>query len=485
MASLLRIAATTFTSTFLLSLLSITSAQECKFKSLNTSYPAPVTAPNWEYSVIANKLRRPRGLVFDTEGALLVIDSGNGIVRFELEDGGGTCLQVKKKTTLLKKDNLNHAIALSRDGRTIYASSSNDVFAWPYDPYEDSLQNSLVQTLVTNMTSKGHTSRTLLVSQKYPDMLLVSRGSNGNDDEGTEDRDSGRSQLRAFNISSFSDNSSKKPYNYTDGEILGWGLRNSVGVAEHPKTGGIFSVENSADELHRDGTDIHKDNPAEEMNFHGFLNGSSEDQGGNYGYPLCYTLWSTEGFPNLGDLKIGDQFPADRQTGEENATSRTDKECKSDYVAPVLAFQAHTAPLDMKFDSDGTRAYISFHGSWNREPPVGYRISYADFENGQPAASSRSKKATTPIISNKDISKCPDECFRPVGLAWDPKGRLWFTSDKTGEIFVLNQTSTSDNGTSSGGDDDDDDDNSALSLRPGWAASIVTLAAVIMGGFLA
>ncbi|KAF4990128.1 hypothetical protein FGRMN_8656 [Fusarium graminum] len=411
MASLLRIAATTFTSTFLLSLLSITSAQECKFRSLNTSYPAPVTAPNWEYSVIANKLRRPRGLVFDTEGALLVIDSGNGIVRFELEDGGGTCLQVKKKTTLLKQDN------------------------------------------------------------KYPDMLLVSRGSNGNDDEGTEDRDSGRSQLRAFNISSFGDNSSKKPYKYTDGEILGWGLRNSVGVAEHPKTGGIFSVENSADELHRDGTDIHKDNPAEEMNFHGFLNGSSEDQGGNYGYPLCYTLWSTEGFPNLGDLKIGDQFPADRQTGEENATSRTDKECKSDYVAPVLAFQAHTAPLDLKFDSDGTRAYISFHGSY--------------FENGQPAASSRSKKAITPIISNKDISKCPDECFRPVGLAWDPKGRLWFTSDKTGEIFVLNQTSTSDNGTSSGGDDDDDDDNSALSLRPGWAASIVTLAAVIMGGFLA
>ena len=27
-----------------------------------------------------------------------------------------------------------------------------------------------------------------------------------------------------------------------DGLRLGWGLRNSVGVAEHPQTGGIYSV---------------------------------------------------------------------------------------------------------------------------------------------------------------------------------------------------------------------------------------------------
>lgn len=482
MASLLRIAATTLTSTLLFS---VASAQECSFKGLSTSYPAPVTADNWNYSVIANKLRRPRGIVFDSEGALLVIDSGNGIIHFELEDEGGTCLQVRKKTTLLKKDNLNHAIVLSKDGRTIYASSSNEVYAWPYDPSKVTLSNSSVQTLVTNMTNGGHTSRTLLISQQYPDMLLVSRGSDGNDDSGAEDRDSGRSQLRVFNISSFSDNSDKKPYDYLDGLILGWGLRNSVGVAEHPITGGIFSVENSADELRRDGKDIHKDNPGEEMNFHGYLNGSDEDQGGNYGYPLCYTLWSTKDFPELGNLKIGDQFPADRQSDDKNATSLTDEECKSDYVAPVLAFQAHTAPLDMKFDENGTRAYISFHGSWNREPAVGYEISYTDFENGQPAASSRSNNATTPIIYNEDISNCPDDCFRPVGLAWDPQGRLWFSSDKTGEIFVLNQASTSDNGSSPGRGDEDDDDNSARSLQPGSAALIVTLAAIVMGGFLA
>ncbi|EMT74491.1 hypothetical protein ACKRZS_005165 [Fusarium odoratissimum] len=468
-------------------LIVIASAQQCNLKTLKTSYPAPVTEDNWSYGIIANELRRPRGILFDSEGALIVIDSGNGIIHFELDDEGGTCLQVRKKTTLLKKDNLNHGIALSRDGRTLYASTSDEVFAWPYDPSKVTLRNSSVQTLVSNMTNGGHTSRTLLISQKHPDMLLVSRGSDGNDDAGAEDRDSGRSQIRAFNISSFGSNSDKKPYDYLDGVIIGWGLRNSVGVAEHPETGGIFSVENSADELHRDGKDIHKDNPGEEMNFHGYLNGS-DDQGGNYGYPLCYTLWSTDNFPDLGDLKIGDQFPADRQADGDKATALTDAECKSDYVAPVLAFQAHTAPLDLKFNENGTRAYISFHGSWNRNPPVGYRVSYVDFQNGRPASSSRSTNATTPIIYNKDLSKCPDECFRPVGLAWDSKGRLWFSSDKTGEVFVLSQESGSGssggNGSESGAGNDDDDNDSA-SLQPGSAAFIITLAALIIGGLLA
>ncbi|KAF6523247.1 hypothetical protein HZS61_011746 [Fusarium oxysporum f. sp. conglutinans] len=332
--------------------------------------------------------------------ALIVIDSGNGIIHFELDDEGGTCLQVRKKTTLLKKDNLNHGIALSKDGRTLYASTSDEVFAWPYDPY----------------------------AARVP-------RERWNDDAGAEDRDSGRSQIRAFNISSFSSNSDRKPYDYLDGVIIGWGLRNSVGVAEHPETGGIFSVENSADNLHRDGKDIHEDNPGEEMNFHGYLNGS-DDQGGNYGYPLCYTLWSTNNFPGLGDLKIGDQFPADRQADGDKATALTDAECKSDYIAPVLAFQAHTAPLDLKFNENGTRAYISFHGSWNRDPPVGYRVS----------------------------------------------------SDKTGEVFVLSQESGSGssggNGSESGAGNEDDDNNSA-SLQPGSAAFIITLAALIIGGLLA
>ena len=51
--------------------------------------------------------------------------------------------------------------------------------------------------------------------------------------------------------------------------------------------------------------------------------------------------------------------------------------------------------------------------------------------------------------------------MRPVSLAWDSKGRLWFSSDATGEIFVMynaafnsSESSGSGNSTSSGGSDD-------------------------------
>jgi hypothetical protein len=40
-------------------------------------------------------------------------------------------------------------------------------------------------------------------------------------------------------------------------------------------------------------------------------------------------------------------------------------------------------------------------------------------------------------VSNVDTSKCPDACFRPVGLAWDNKGRLFMSSDATGEVYVI------------------------------------------------
>ena len=41
-------------------------------------------------------------------------------------------------------------------------------------------------------------------------------------------------------------------------------------------------------------------------------------------------------------------------------------------------------------------------------------------------------------MSNKDVTVCYDEdCFRPAGLAWDNEGRLFMSSDQTGEIYAI------------------------------------------------
>ncbi|KUI53566.1 L-sorbosone dehydrogenase [Cytospora mali] len=357
---------------------------------LSPPYEAPVVGSGWTAQLIATNLTKPRGIIFDQSGALLVVQQGSGIVRLTFTDYGGTCLVVNETTPVVE--------------------------------------------------NPDHVSRTLLLSTKVNNTLLVSRGSSQNMDLVAAQLDSGHSQVRSFDISSLPDG---RPYNYpSDGRLMGWGLRNSVGVAEHPVTGGIYSVENSIDQAERAGVDIHEDNPGEEMNFLGFLNCSTEEQGGNYGYPVCFALWHPAGFPERGNMTVGSQFAL-------NITDTfNDTTCAQNYIPPRLTFQAHTAPLDILFDSTGSIAYVTFHGSWDRTNPVGYVLSSVQFDNttGEPVAAPDSTTATVDVLSNADLSKCPGSCFRPVGLAWDGQGRLFVSSDATGEVYVLQKVEFSASG---------------------------------------
>ncbi|KAI7786083.1 hypothetical protein LA080_004937 [Diaporthe eres] len=403
---------------------STTSAAGACPTVLSPSYETPVVGSGWTAQLIATGLNKPRSIIFDQNGALLVVQQGSGIVHMSLTDNGGTCLAVNETSTVVENSDLNHAVQLSADGRTLYASTSNDVYRWPYDAAAGTVGDS--ETLVTNMSNSD-----------ADNTLLVSRGSGENMDFGAAQLDSGISQIRAFDIGNLPDG---RPYNYpSEGRLMGWGLRNSVGVAEHPVTGGIYSVKNSADQIERSGTDIHQDNPGEEMNYHGFLNDSTEDQGGNYGYPDCFALWGTDNFPDKGNMTVGSQFALSPNDTLNDTT------CAREHVPPRLTFQAHTAPLDMVFDTNGTTAYITFHGSWDRTDPAGYVLSSVQFDSntGAPAAQPDNSSATADVLSNADLSKCPDSCFRPVGLAWDSQGRLFMSSDSTGEIYVLQRSEMS------------------------------------------
>lgn len=255
---------------------------------------------------------------------------------------------------MLTLSKLNHGLALSGDGKTIYASTSDKVYSWAYDPSEGKVTGENT-TIIQGMHNGGHSTRTIVVSKKAPGMLVVSRGSDGNIDELCLDESSGHCQVRAFNVSS---SRREGPFDFTsDGVRLGWGLRNSVGIAEHPVDGGIWSVENSVDNLERSGEDVHRDNPGEELNFHGYLNETGAGQGGNYGYPDCLALWSPDNFPELGGMVTGDQFDAN------NTGSPDDALCAANRVPPRLTFQAHTAPLDILFSPNGSEALVTFHGS--------------------------------------------------------------------------------------------------------------------------
>ncbi|KAK5004458.1 hypothetical protein LTR28_008890 [Elasticomyces elasticus] len=205
------------------------------------------------------------------------------------------------------------------------------------------------------MSGSDHVTRTLLLSRKVNGTLVVTRGSTSNLDLEAQDISTGHSQVKAFNLLN-----QTGPYDFNaDGLLLGWGLRNDVGVDEEPISGGIYTVENSVDQMVRAGQDIHQNNPAEELNFLGYLNGTRyAEQGMNYGYPECFAVWNVSAIPNNAGLQVGSQFAI----GDQNSTVN-DTVC-AQRVAPRLSFQAHMAPLDISFNREGTAAWVTFHGSW-------------------------------------------------------------------------------------------------------------------------
>ncbi|KAK1640991.1 soluble quino protein glucose/sorbosone dehydrogenase [Colletotrichum phormii] len=394
-----------------------------------TPVAQPQLAPGYTSKLILNGLSRPRSLQFDTLGNLLIAEQGGtGVKYVKLTGNGGVNVCVASQKTLISNANLAHGLALSADGKTIYAATASEVLAYSYDAAAGTVGQA--RSIINGMTQTGHQSRTLLIPKDKPNVLLVSRGSAPNLDLPTAEAASGRSQIRAFDLTKLTGSA----VNYTTGELFGWGLRNSVGVGENPLDGGIWSVENSLDNMDRNSVDIHNDNPGEELNYHGSYRAASNPQkGANYGYPNCFAVWETSTVTGVPNVKVGSQVIQGNASG-----SVTDQYCQTVPTPPRLTFQAHMAPLDVKFSPNGSSAYISFHGSWNRSPGDGYRLSRVDFgANGQPLAASTSKTAEVEVAWNVNNAVCPGSCFRPVGLAFDKKGRLFMLSDSTGELFVL------------------------------------------------
>lgn len=61
--------------------------------------------------------------------------------------------------------------------------------------------------------------------------------------------------------------------------------------------------------------------------------------------------------PNNEALEVGSQFAVDLDEQQKDDTF-----CE-DPTTPRLTFTAHTAPLDIKFNTS-EEAFVTFHGSW-------------------------------------------------------------------------------------------------------------------------
>eukprot|EP01084_Bolivina_argentea_P122408 216909_1 len=171
-----------------------------------------------------------------------------------------------------------------------------------------------------------------------------------------------KSTIRCFNTST-----TISPY---DGEIWARGIRNSFGFDFHPVTKEMWFTDNGRDNLLTT-TNM----PDDELNHVSFI-------GEHFGYPYCHS----EGCGNpyqrdincvtaISDPTIGSGFTKNCTTGFTLA-----KQPAGPHVG-VLGMRFYDLSYETMFPAKYKNAiFFAQHGSWDRTPLIGYRVSVAYIE---------------------------------------------------------------------------------------------------------
>ena len=183
----------------------------------------------------------------------------------------------------------------------------------------------------------------------------------------------------------------------SDVEVFARGIRNSVGLDFHPKTGEVFFTDNGADDL---GDDV----PSDEFNH-------APKAGLFFGFP--YFVGGTTESPD----HAGKAPPAEP-------------------TVPVVEFSAHYAPLGVHFYDGGMfpdeyrgDAFVAQHGSWNRSEPAGYRIMRIRFDD--------QGKAMGKEVFAEGWLQGDEAWGRPVDIKMLGDGSLLVSDDYAGALYRI------------------------------------------------
>lgn len=179
-------------------------------------------------------------------------------------------------------------------------------------------------------------------------------------------------------------------------ESVARGIRNSVGFDWHPETKELWFTDNGRDLLGHDA-------PPDELN-------RAARAGLHFGYPFCH----------------GGDMP-DPELGAR-------RECR-EFEPPAAKLGAHVAALGMRFYTGGQfppeyrgAIFVAEHGSWNRRPMSGYRISVVKLRDGAPVSYETFAEGWL------DGERA---CGRPVDVIVAPDGALLVSDDEAGLIYRI------------------------------------------------
>jgi glucose/arabinose dehydrogenase len=325
----------------------------------------------------AENLGKPRMIAVSNKGHVYVTNRDEGTVTLLTDTNNDGKADGNK--VVAKRDQM-HGITIHKN--KMYLITVEDVFTTDFK--DDGTLGELTMIMKGLPDGGQHANRTIAVG---PDnMLYVSVGSTCNACEETSKESATMIQAKLDG---------------TDRKVYAKGLRNTIGFDWHPQTKELYGMDHGIDWLG-------DESQREELN--------KIEKDGNYGWPYVYE----NGKPNLADT------PPQGQTFEEYA-----KKTKS----PLLTYEAHSAPMGMKFYT-GTQfpaeyknsAFVALRGSWNRAEPAGYKVVRIKFENGKPAA-------FEDFLSGFLVENNKSQFGRVVGVAQHTDGSLLVTDDNNGVVY--------------------------------------------------
>lgn len=380
------------------------------------SQEAPTPAPGFLVKAFATNLDHPRWLYVLPNGDVLVAETnaperpanGRGIkgwfMAYFMKRAGAGVPSANRITLLRDTDHdgiadvrtlfvsgLNSPFGMSVVKGSLYVADTDAILRFPYRTGDTAIAAPAVRLVDLPAGPINHHWTKNILADAAGHRLYVTIGSNSNVGESGIDKENGRATILEVDIAT------------GDSRIFASGLRNPNGLAWHPGSGALWVVVNERDEI---GNDLVPD----------YL--TSVSDGGFYGWPYSY-------FGQHVDERMQPQRP------DLVATAKV----------PDYALGAHTASLGLAFGQGSLfpqrysgGAFIGQHGSWNRDPPSGYKVIFVPFTAGVPAGGP--EDVLTGFLNERGEAR-----GRPVGVAFDNQGALLVADDVGNRIWRVTPVS--------------------------------------------
>ena len=370
----------------------------------------PAAAPGLRVTRFAEHLEHPRWLHVLPNGDVLVaetsepakLDDGKGVTGFVagyITSYAGATGVSANRITLLRSSKgdgvidtrtvflsgLNSPFGMAVIGDRFYVADTDAILSYPYKPGDTEIAAPPTKLVDLPAGPRNHHWTKDLVASLDGTKLYAGVGSNSNVAENGMEAEAGRAAIWEIDVQSGAH------------RIFASGLRNPNGLSWEPESGALWAAVNERDEI---GSDLVPD----------YM--TSVKDGAFYGWPYSY-------YGNHVDSRVTPQRP----------------ELVAKAIAPDYALGAHTASLGLAFNGGkglagvfGTGAFIGQHGSWNRNPPSGYKVIFVPFAGGHPAGPP--KDVLTGFLTPDGEAQ-----GRPVGVAFTPDGTLLVADDVGGVIW--------------------------------------------------